>query len=127
MKIVIDVPDELLRQVEACSRRLNLSRSRLFTIAAREYLKRHGAGTQSTDAWNDAIASVGQPGEEPAALAIRRRGKAVIRTTLARLEPARRPDDLGTELFGEDTGHKTDRAARFKQLLKRKRRGKHRR
>ena len=82
MKIVIDVPGELLRQVEGCSRRLNLSRSRLFTIAAREYLERHGAGTQSTDAWNDAIAAAGQPGEEPAALAVRRRSQAAIRATL---------------------------------------------
>ena len=127
MKIVIDIPEKLLREVEACSRRLNLSRSRLFTIAAREYLERHGAGTQSTDAWNDAIASVGQPGEDPAALAVRRRNKAGIRTTLAQLEPARRPYDPDANLFGADTRPETDRAARFKQLLKRKRRGKHRR
>ena len=82
MKIVIEVPGELLRRVEACSRRLNLSRSRLFTTAAREYLERHRAGTRSTDTWNNAIAAAGQPGEEPAALAVRRRNKAVIRATL---------------------------------------------
>ena len=83
MKIVIDVPDQLLRQVEACSRRLKLSRSRLFATAAREYLARHGAAS-ATDAWTEAIAAAGQPGDDPAALAVRRRSKAVIRATLPR-------------------------------------------
>ena len=80
MKTAISIPDELFREVEACSRRLKLSRSRLFATAAREYLARHGAAS-ATDAWNEAIAAAGQPGDDPAALAVRRRSKAVIRAT----------------------------------------------
>ena len=82
MKTAISIPDDLFREVEACSRRLKLSRSRLFATAAREYLARQGAGTSPTDAWNEAIAAAGQPGDEAAALALRKRSKAVIRATL---------------------------------------------
>lgn len=82
VRIAISIPAELFREVEACSRRLKLSRSRLFTAAAREYLARHGARGSSTDVWNEAIAAAGQPGEEAAALAVRRRSKAIIRAAL---------------------------------------------
>ena len=79
MKTAISIPDDLFRQVDACSRRLKVSRSRLFATAAREYLARHGAPLDATTAWNDAIAEGGQPGDDPAAGAARRRSKAVIR------------------------------------------------
>jgi metal-responsive CopG/Arc/MetJ family transcriptional regulator len=81
MKTAISIPDELFREVEACSRRLKLSRSRLFATAVREYLARQG-GSSSTDAWNEAIAAAGQPGEEAAALAVRTRSKLLIKATL---------------------------------------------
>jgi metal-responsive CopG/Arc/MetJ family transcriptional regulator len=84
MKTAISIPDDLFRAVEACSRRLKLSRSRLFASAAREYLARHGTADDPTDAWNQAIAEAGQPGEEPAAIALRRRGKAVIKATMSK-------------------------------------------
>lgn len=84
MKTAISIPDELFREVEACSRRLKLSRSRLFATAVREYLARQGTGRSPTDAWNEAIAAAGQPGEEAAALAVRRRNKALIRATLSK-------------------------------------------
>ena len=84
MKTAISIPDELFREVEACSRKLKLSRSRLFATAAREYLARHGAADDPTDAWNRAIAGAGQPGEEPAAITARRRSKAVIKATLSK-------------------------------------------
>ena len=84
MKTAISIPDDLFRQVAACSRRLKLSRSRLFATAAREYLARHGGDTNPTEAWNEAIAAAGQPGEDPAALAARRRSKAVIREMLSK-------------------------------------------
>ena len=82
MKTAISIPDDLFREVEACSHRLKLSRSRLFAIAAREYLARHGAADDATDAWNRAIARAGQPGDEPGAIALRRRSKAVIKATM---------------------------------------------
>ena len=82
VKTAISIPDELFREVEACSRRLNVSRSRLFATAAREYLARHGSGTNATEAWNEAIAAAGQPGEDAAARAVRRRSQAVIRATV---------------------------------------------
>ena len=84
MKTAISIPDELFRAVEACSRRLKLSRSRLFATAAREYLARHGAATSATDAWNEAIAAAGQPGDDPAARAVRRRSEAAIRAGLSK-------------------------------------------
>ena len=82
MKTAISIPDDLFREVEACSRRLKLSRSRLFASAAREYLARQGAANDATKVWNLAIAQAGQPGDEPAALALRRRSKAVIKATM---------------------------------------------
>src|SRR5438445_6787420 len=78
MKTAISIPDDLFREVEACSRRLKVSRSRLFASAAREYLARHGAADDATEAWNLAIAQAGQPGDDPAGLVLRRRSKAVI-------------------------------------------------
>jgi predicted transcriptional regulator len=82
MKTAISIPDDLFREVEACSRRLKVSRSRFFASAAREYLARHGASDDATDAWNLAIAQAGQPGDDRAARAVQRRSKAVIKATL---------------------------------------------
>jgi metal-responsive CopG/Arc/MetJ family transcriptional regulator len=81
MKTAISIPDDLYRQVDACSRRLKVSRSRFFATAAREYLARHGAPVDATEAWNRVILAAGQPGDEPGAVALRRRSKAVIRST----------------------------------------------
>jgi predicted transcriptional regulator len=82
MKTAISIPDDLYREVEACSRRLRVSRSRLFATAAREYLARHAAPTGATEAWNRVIREAGQPGDEPGAVAARRRSKAVVRAIL---------------------------------------------
>src|SRR5712692_4442865 len=81
VKTAISIPDDLFREVDACSRRLHVSRSRLFATAAREYLARNGSGTNATEAWNAAIAAAGQPGDDPAARAARTRSRAVIRAT----------------------------------------------
>jgi len=83
MKTAISIPDELFHEVELCSRRLKVSRSRLFAVAAREYLARHRAPIDATAAWDKAIAAAGQPGDDPAAAAVRRRSKAVLRAALA--------------------------------------------
>jgi metal-responsive CopG/Arc/MetJ family transcriptional regulator len=79
MKTAISIPADLFQEVEACTRRLKMSRSRLFADAAREYLARHRDTVDATRAWNDAIAAAGQPGDTPAAAALRRRSRAVIR------------------------------------------------
>jgi antitoxin MazE6 len=82
MKTAISIPDDLYREVEACSRRLKVSRSRFFATAAREYLARHAVPADATEAWNRAILAAGQPGDEPAAVALRKRSKAVIRAAM---------------------------------------------
>ena len=84
MKTAISIPDDLFRELEACSRRLRLSRSRLFATAAREYLARHGVPVDATEAWNRAIAGAGQPDTEPAPATARKRSKAVIRTSMSK-------------------------------------------
>jgi antitoxin MazE6 len=84
MKTAISIPDELFREAEACARRLRISRSRLFAEATREYLARRRAPADATTAWNRAIAQAGQPGDAPAAVALRRHSKAVLRTMTAR-------------------------------------------
>jgi len=84
MKTAISIPDELFHEVEQCSRRLRVSRSRLFADAAREYLARRGRPADATEAWNKAIDAAGQPGDAGAAVALRRRSEAVLRTSVAR-------------------------------------------
>lgn len=79
MKTAISIPDDLFHDIEACTRRLKVSRSRLFTDAAREYIARRRAPADATEAWNEAIAAAGQPGDQPGAVALRKRGKAVLR------------------------------------------------
>jgi metal-responsive CopG/Arc/MetJ family transcriptional regulator len=41
MKIAISIPDEIFMEAERLARRLNKSRSRLYTDAVREFLARH--------------------------------------------------------------------------------------
>jgi metal-responsive CopG/Arc/MetJ family transcriptional regulator len=84
MKTAISIPDALFHEIESCSRHLRISRSRLFADAAREYLARHHGPADATAAWNRVIAKAGQPGDEPAAIAARKRSKAVIRKSLAK-------------------------------------------
>ena len=82
MKTAISLPDELFHQIDRCSRELKVSRSRLLADAAREYLARRRLPVDATAAWNAVIDEVGQPGDEPAVAALRRRSKAVIRAAL---------------------------------------------
>ena len=81
MKTAISLPDELFHQIELCSRRLKISRSRLLADAARQYLAQQRAPVDATAAWNDVIATAGQPGDDPAAVALRRRSKLTLRAT----------------------------------------------
>jgi len=78
MKTAISLPDELFRQIDRCSRQLKVSRSRLLADAAREYLARRRLPLDATAAWNEVIDQVGQPGDDRAAIGLRRRSKAAI-------------------------------------------------
>jgi len=84
MKTAISIPDDLFHDVERCTRRLRVSRSRLFADAVREYLAKHRDPSDATESWNRVIAEAGQPGDERAALVLRRRSKAALRATMAK-------------------------------------------
>jgi hypothetical protein len=84
MKTAISIPDDLFEEVERFSRRLKVSRSRLFTEAAREYLARQAAPAEATMLWNKVVSEAGQPGDEPASVAVRRRSKAALRQGLTK-------------------------------------------
>jgi predicted transcriptional regulator len=78
MKSAISLPDDLFREIDARARQLKLSRSGLLATAAREFLARSRRPADATEAWNRAIARGGQPGDDPAAVAFRRRSKVVV-------------------------------------------------
>jgi predicted transcriptional regulator len=78
-KTAISLPDDLFRAVDARARALKLSRSGLLARAAREFLDRAGAPEDGTGAWNRALARGGQPGDDAAAVAFRKRTKAIVR------------------------------------------------
>ena len=78
MKTAISIPDELFHQIDLCSRRLRVSRSRLLADAARQYLAQQRAPLDATAAWNKAIDKAGQPGDDPAAVALRRRSRLAL-------------------------------------------------
>ena len=78
MKTAISLPDDLFHEVEACSRRLKVSRSRFFVVAAREFLSREQAPADATTVWNAVIAQTGQPGDDPSARALRRRSRSTL-------------------------------------------------
>ena len=79
MKTAISIPDELFHQIDLCSRRLRVSRSRLLADAARQYLAQQRAPIDATAVWNEVIAEAGQPGDDPGAVALRRRSKLALR------------------------------------------------
>ena len=83
MKTAISIPDDFFHRMDVCSRRLKVSRSRLFADAAREYLARQRAPLDATAVWNDVIATTGQPGDDSVAVALRRRSKAAVRAAAA--------------------------------------------
>lgn len=79
MKTAVSIPDELFRAIDASARELKLSRSALLARAAKEFLERHRAPVDATNAWNQALEHGGQPSEDEAAVAFMRRTKAVVR------------------------------------------------
>ena len=79
MKTAISLPDDLFREIDDRARQQRLTRSGLIATAAREYLARQSPPSDATEAWNRALAKAGQPGNDAAAVAFRRRSKAVLR------------------------------------------------
>jgi predicted transcriptional regulator len=79
MKTAVSLPDELFREIDAWAQEMKMSRSGVLAAAARDFLSRRRQPAAATAAWNRAIARGGQPGDDPAARALRRRSKAVIR------------------------------------------------
>lgn len=79
MKLAISLPDDLFQKIDALARRERMSRSGVVAMAARDLLARHRWTDDPTEAWNRALARAGQPGDDPAASALRRRGRRVIR------------------------------------------------
>jgi predicted transcriptional regulator len=81
VKTAISLPDELSEEIDACARELRMTRSGLLARAAREFVARRRRAADPTDAWNQAIEKAGQPGDDPAARAFRRRTKEVVRSS----------------------------------------------
>jgi len=81
VKTAISLPDELSAAIDACARDLKMTRSGLLAQAAREFVARRRRGPDPTEAWNRVIENAGQPGDDPAARAFRRRTKAVVRAS----------------------------------------------
>jgi predicted transcriptional regulator len=79
MKTAVSLPDELFHEIDACARELKTSRSGVLARAARDFLNRRQQPVAATAAWNHAIARAGQPGDDSAARAFRRRTKQVVR------------------------------------------------
>src|SRR3989449_10985279 len=67
--------------IDACARELKMTRSGLLAQAAREFVARRRRDPDPTEAWNRVIDRGGQPGDDPAARAFRRRTKAVVRAS----------------------------------------------
>lgn len=62
MKTAISLPDEVFERAELAAKRLNVSRSELYSRALSEYLARH-TDSEVTAAINAALSEAGQPGD----------------------------------------------------------------
>lgn len=58
MKTAVSIPDEVFKEIERLAKRMKISRSRLYSLALREYLARH-IQDQVTEAMNKALAEIG--------------------------------------------------------------------
>ena len=79
VKTGISLPDDLFQAIDARARALRLSRSGLIARATREFLEKPTSTKDAADEWNRVIAAAGQPGDDGAAAAFRKRSKAIVR------------------------------------------------
>ena len=63
MKTAVSIPDEVFERAERLARRLQTSRSALYSRALAEYIARHGAD-HVTDLMNEAIEGLGIADDE---------------------------------------------------------------
>ena len=56
----------------------------MLADATRQYLAQHRAPFDATAAWNEVIAKAGQPGDDAAAVALRRRSRLALKTDRAK-------------------------------------------
>ena len=71
MKVALSIPDELFETAETVSKRLGVSRSRLYSTALAEFLAKH-RGRKVTDRLN-AVYGVEESRVEPAVRRLQRR------------------------------------------------------
>lgn len=71
MKTAVSIPNEVYAETERLARRLNKSRSEVYSLALAEYLARH-APERVTEAMDRVCEEVGQESDQFAAVAARR-------------------------------------------------------
>lgn len=71
MKTAVSIPDEIFEEAERLAERLRTSRSRLYSQALREYVRRH-APEHVTDSLNRVVDDVGEEEDEFRQVAARR-------------------------------------------------------
>ena len=72
MRTTVSLPEDLFRAAERHAKRVWKSRSELYTEALAEYLARH-APDAVTEAMNQVVDGLGEPGPEPFLTAATRR------------------------------------------------------
>ena len=71
MKTAISIPDEIFQTAERLARRMNKSRSELYSRALSEYVARHSPD-EATEAMNAALNEIGNASDDFVATAARK-------------------------------------------------------
>jgi metal-responsive CopG/Arc/MetJ family transcriptional regulator len=71
MKVTVSLPDEVFAEAEDLAKRLNASRSEIYSRALREFLHRH-APDRVTERMNQVVVAAGEPADPFAKRAARR-------------------------------------------------------
>lgn len=58
MKVAVSIPDDVFKEAERLAKKQKTSRSKLYSLALREFLARH-SDDEVTEAWNRVIDKVG--------------------------------------------------------------------
>jgi metal-responsive CopG/Arc/MetJ family transcriptional regulator len=59
MKVAVSIPDDVFKEAEKVAKKQKTSRSKLYSLALREYLARQ-RDDEITEAWNRVIDEVGE-------------------------------------------------------------------
>lgn len=71
MKTAVSIPDDVFKEIERLAKRLKISRSRMYSIALRDFLARYKA-EQITAQLNRTLAEIDEPQDPFVAEAARR-------------------------------------------------------